>query len=681
MSEYLIAILVFYPMIGAILSYLIGRSNKDARNYFADFVVTTEFLGMLYAAVKMQGASLMLADICGMGLHFVIDGFRGIYGCVAALMWMMTIIFSREYFGHYRNRNRYYLFQLVTLGATIGVFLSANLYTTFVFFEIMSFTSYVWVAQDERKESMRAAATYLAVAVIGGMVLLMGLFLMYNCVGTLEIDQLFEVVHTYEDKKMIYIAGGCILVGFGAKAGAFPLHIWLPKAHPVAPAPASALLSGILTKAGVYGMLILSAYVFYGDPAWGAVILALGTITMFGGALLAVFSVDLKRTLACSSMSQIGFIMVGIGMQCFLAEENGIAVWGTFLHMMNHSLIKLDLFMVAGVVYMNLHKLNLNEIRGFGRKKPFLNACFLMGALGIGGIPLWNGYISKTLLHEAIVEYAHMHHGAVIFTVVEWIFLISGGMTVAYMTKLYVAIFVEKNNDAKVQAKFDSLNGHYMNGQSMFAIGTSALILPILGFFATKTMIPLAEKAQYFMKFEEHSHVPHFFAWECLKGGLISIAIGALLYVLVVRPFFMGRTAEGESEYKNLWPAWLDMENLLYRPVLLKVLPFLGVFVCRIGDSLVDSIVVLLRKTLLRDRKIVYHTGRPPKVDSVVGGVAERMAKRFRISIGDNVLRMWLRRRSISMAETMEDIRTYLSFGLLVTSFGIVFICAILVLM
>ena len=174
-----------------------------------------------------------------------------------------------------------------------------------------------------------------------------------------------------------------MLFGFGAKAGAFPLHIWLPKAHPVAPAPASALLSGILTKTGIFGILILSCHLFIYDRTWGILIFTIGVLTMFGGALLAVFSVDLKRTLACSSMSQIGFIMVGIGILALLSDKNllsGIlsdtvshmedplevlhAVYGTFLHMVNHSLIKLVLFMAAGVIFMNTHALDLNEIRG-----------------------------------------------------------------------------------------------------------------------------------------------------------------------------------------------------------------------------------------------------------------------------------------------------------------------------
>ena len=206
--------------------------------------------------------------------------------------------------------------------------------------------------------------------------------------------------------------------------------------------------------AGVLGMLILTLHLMRGVTSFANLIFWLGTITMFLGAFLAIFSTNLKRTLACSSMSQIGFILVGVGMLVLLGEENTLAVRGTFLHMVNHSLFKLILFLVAAVVYQNTHKLDLNEIRGFGRKKPALCFCYLMGALGIGGIPGWSGYVSKTLLHEGIVEYIHAveggHFQEALFTAgqmktIEWIFLISGGLTVAYMCKLFVAVFQKRN--------------------------------------------------------------------------------------------------------------------------------------------------------------------------------------------------------------------------------------------
>ena len=150
-----IYLMVFLPMAGALVSYLTGRKSKQGRNYVVIGITVLEFFASVMLVLNSSGAEGILAQasgVCGMGLHFTADGFRSIYGCIAAFMWMMTSVFSAEYFAHYRNRNRYYLFQLITLGATEAIFLSADLYTTFVFFEVMSLASYVWVVQDEREE-------------------------------------------------------------------------------------------------------------------------------------------------------------------------------------------------------------------------------------------------------------------------------------------------------------------------------------------------------------------------------------------------------------------------------------------------------------------------------------------------------------------------------------------------
>lgn len=359
-------------------------------------------------------------------------------------------------------------------------------------------------------------------------------------------------------------------------------------------------------------MIVVSCNLLYGDGDWGSVILLLGCITMFGGALLALFSVDLKRTLACSSMSQIGFVTVGIGMQGLLGEENTMAAMGTLLHMVNHSLIKLVLFMAAGVVFMNVHMLNLNEIRGFGRKKPLLHFIFLMGALGIGGIPFWNGYISKTLLHESIVEYTQLLKEGVLMPAmfgtgamkcIEWIFLISGGMTVAYMVKLYVAVFIEKNSDADRQERFDGMK-QYMNWQSKLALTVSAVLLPLMGCLPGIIMDFLAKRGIGFMNAEALGETVHFFSVNNLKGALISVIIGAALYGLILRPFFMRKTETGRI-YVNLWPSRLDLEDHFYRPLIVVLCAVCGFF-ARVCDSLVDGVVGLLRKTVYRDKALPF---------------------------------------------------------------------------
>ncbi|MCR4704552.1 MAG: sodium:proton antiporter [Lachnospiraceae bacterium] len=554
-----------------------------------------------------------MGSFCGFGLTFSFDGFRILYVGIATFMWVMMLLFSREYMGHEENKARYYVFTLMTYVATLGVFLSADLFTTFLFFEVMSFTSYVWVAQEETGEALRAAGTYLAIAVLGGLVMLMGIFLLYHCLGTLRIEELREAVASCRERTLMYVAGGCLAFGFGAKAGAFPLHIWLPKAHPVAPAPASALLSGILTKAGVYGILITCSQMFWDDALWGASILLIGVITMFWGAFLALFSINIKRTLACSSLSQIGFILVGAGMICLLGEESALAARGALLHMVNHSLIKLVLFMAAGAVYMNIHRLTMNEVRGFGRNKPLFHIIFLSGALSIAGVPLFGGYVSKTLLHESIVKYSHLlSEGAVeavifspeIITAIEWIFLISGGLTVAYMTKLYICIFIEKNTDASLQARYDGLKASYMKPTSTVALSLSALAILVLGVVPSATMDRIADYGQGFMEAFSEVESVSYFSIGNLKGALISLSIGTIIYLVIVRKWMMKADQNGHVEYVDRYDARYDLEDRIYRPILLTILPFLGGLIARIGDCLVDKLVVFLRKTVYRDSPI-----------------------------------------------------------------------------
>ena len=611
----LTAILILWPMAAAIIGFCLGRRSEKARDILADIATIAECVLMIALLVRsLQGGSdlyLGLPGLCGMGLNLTLDGFRCVYGTVASLMWATTSVFSRQYFTYYANRNRYYLFNLLTLGATMGVFLAADLFTAFVFFEIMSFTSFVWVAHDETGSAMKAACTYLAVAIIGGLFTLMGLFMLYNMTGTLTLSEIPEKIAEIRQvwprpfvtvyggivtPTRLYLTGALVTCGFAAKAGVWPLHIWLPKAHPVAPAPASALLSGILTKSGIFGVLAVTCNMFAGDTAWGRAIMWLGVITMFTGALLALFSINLKRTLACSSMSQIGFIMTGIGAYALSqpgSESAVLAARGTVLYMVNHSLIKLVLFMIAGVVYMNIHKLELGDIRGYGRRKPLLAVCFAIGALSISGIPGSSGYIAKTLLHEAIVE-----SGA--GQVIEWLFLLCGGMTLCYMLKLFITVFVEKNHDDELQKHYDDQKD-YWNTESSIAVAVPAVILAVMGLFPYLIMNRVAYMSSPFLGITHDAMgecVVVYYALYNLTGSLISIAIGLVLFFLIFRRLD-----------RNVWPEWLDLEDRIYRPLILKILPGILGFVSAITGQITDEAIILLRRTTHRQISTRVPTG------------------------------------------------------------------------
>ena len=327
-------------------------------------------------------------------------------------------------------------------------------------------------------------------------------------------------------------------------------------------------------------MIVVSANVFRASTAWGNLILVLGLITMLGGAVLAVFSVNLKRTLACSSMSQIGFILTGIAMGCLLGEENALAARGALLYMVNHSLFKLILFMAAGVVYMNLHKLNLNDVRGFGRKKPILHFAFLMGALGLMGVPGFSGYVSKTLIHEGIVEYAELlaEEGmgalALLYRGAEWIYLFSGGLTGAYMIKLYICLFWEKHPTQQIAYETKK---PYMGKLSALALFLSAAIVPILGLTPNLTMDKIADIAGGFLNAATPAHAVHYFSLTNIKGACISLVIGLVVYLAFIRPVLTKKEA-GVREYVDLWPSWLDIEDRVYRPAIYGLLDIGGRF-------------------------------------------------------------------------------------------------------
>ena len=227
-----------------------------------------------------------------------------------------------------------------------------------------------------------------------------------------------------------------------------------------------------------------------------------------------------------------------------LQAESGAAgaVHGLTLHMLNHSLFKLTLFLAAGAVFMNLHELELNRIRGFGRGKPILIFAMLMGLCGLAGIPGGSGYVSKTLLHESIVEYIEIleesGRAAGAYHAAEWIFLISGGLTLAYMLKLFIAVCVEKNNDPETQRRFDEKNGSWCSRVSGGVLLGCALLIPVLGCTPFLSMDRIAALAEAFFHVEESAQV-HYFALGNLKGGAISILIGLAVYLLFVRKALM----------------------------------------------------------------------------------------------------------------------------------------------
>lgn len=607
MLNLLLPLMVFVPVVFGFLPLFIKDLKK--LNLAIVAMCMAELAACIYLFVNAhhyEGVVVAVNWFSGLGVNFEINGLGILQAVATSIIWVGSSLFSDEYFDHDKTYlGRYYAFFCVTFGATLGIFLAYDLFTVFVFFETMSFASYALVAHNQDDDSIAAGNSYLTVAVLGGLVVLMGIFVLNSMTGTLVIHELKEACAPFINDPMLYAAGFMIFFGFAAKAGMFPLHGWLPKAHPAAPAPASAALSGILIKAGVYGVIVVTLKILSGSFGWACLMLALGVLTMFVGAVFALMSVNLKETLAFSSMSQIGFIVIGVAMTAILGDHGAVPAYGTVLHMINHTLIKLVLFTSAGVVYANTHSLNLNEIQGFGKDKPFLKTVFAIAAMGIMGIPGFNGYISKTLLHEGIVEYIHMHPAGVeIFKGVEAVFLISGGFTVAYMTKLFICLFVKK----PLHKHHVSAHG-YVSVRTMVLLGTVAAVIAVFGVFPHATMDRIAASTAHFMGVHALEHSVEYFAFVNLKGGLISITIGALIYVVVVKNLLITKDKGYINPYNKAW----SIENKIFRPLLFTILPFIGGFASRILDVSMDVAVFVINRLFCKSVEVpdTFFYGKP----------------------------------------------------------------------
>ena len=328
-------------------------------------------------------------------------------------------------------------------------------------------------------------------------------------------------------------------------------------------------------------------------------------------------------------MSQIGFIVIGVAMTQFLGEHGAIAAYGTVLHMINHTMIKLVLFTCAGIVYQNTHSLNLNEIQGFGKGKKVLTACFGTAALGIMGVPFFNGYISKTLLHEGIVEkihFLHEVHGATgFFQFAEIIFLVSGGFTVAYVTKLFICLFV------KNPAKEWHLHKAYVSKRTSIVIGTVSALIFVFGALPHQTLDKLAAQTSDFMGVHPLDHAVHYFSWVNLKGAVISLAIGAVLYFVVAQITVITK----DKKYVNPWNQKLTVENLVWKPLVFAVLPNVLGFIGRVIDKLPEFVLLILRKLFFTDAKVpsTFWEGKKTREEEGIPALAFKVTESLTYSL------------------------------------------------
>jgi multicomponent Na+:H+ antiporter subunit D len=373
---------------------------------------------------------------------FRVDTLGFFVGFVSCLLWCLASFYSIEYLKTSHAHRRYDTFSLLSLGGMLGVVFTGNLFSLYIFFELLSVASAILVFHEETPQALKAGFKYLFLSIGGGLLLLMAIIANYRITGHVRLANIGMGLRNHP--WFPYIFWGYIF-GFGVKAGLFPLHIWLPEAHPVAPTPASALLSGVMIKAGAYGILrtvfnIISLEElrpYYDQLGLGLVILALITILL--GSLLAIMQVEIKRMLAYSSISQIGYVILGVALLTPLGLTGGI------FHILAHAVMKGALFLCAGVIISTTGLRYLKDFKGIGQYLPITTAIFSLAALSIIGLPPFIGFISKWFLAMGSLELIRLSsHGATVGFLCLATLLLSSLLNLVYYGPIVIGAWFYK---------------------------------------------------------------------------------------------------------------------------------------------------------------------------------------------------------------------------------------------
>lgn len=429
-------LIVLMPWFSLLVIFTMPRLHPGLRKWlcFLGSLVTLGLaLSLLPGILDGNSYTIKLASVVeGLEMRITVDTLGYYFGLILAVIYMLTTLYSIGYIDH--KENRFFAFMALCESFLIGCAFSANMFTYFIFYELMTFGSYPLIIHEETAVARRAGYKYLVYAVAAGAVLFFALVANYfwgageigfgSSRGALSLE--------FASRAALMVVFFTYLAGFGVKAAIMPLHGWVPDAHPAAPSPASALLSGVILKAGAFGIIRVFYFIFgvelVKELGVYIVLAILACITIIVASIFALTQDNLKRRLAYSSIGQVSYILLGIAM---LSYDGAL---GGMMHIAHHGLMKGCLFLCAGVILVKTGKKNISDMKGIGYKMPVTMICFTICALAMMGTPPSVGFITKWLLGNGALQ-----AGLPIYIVV---LLASALLNAAYFLPIvYIAFF------------------------------------------------------------------------------------------------------------------------------------------------------------------------------------------------------------------------------------------------
>lgn len=508
-----------------------------------------------------------VTGVFGVGISFKLELLNLHLILLTTLVFFSVSLFQLSNYETSSHERSYGWFYILTYTAALGALLANDLMAFFIFFEVVTFTTYGLIVRerDINPKVLRVGFMYITMGVFGGLLILSGIILLYAFTGGFKWDALALLYS--ETGTRAFLVSGLFIIGFLIKSAAVPFHFWLVRLYHETPFSINALSSGILTKLSAFGLLKVVTLIYSFNPLdninmvtslssikWlGLALIIIAAITMLIGVVMALIEDDVRKMLTYHSISQMGYILLGIGIAAYLGEKGALGLSGALYHMVNHALFKSALFMSAGILFYITGEHSMYKMGGILKKCPLLGVLTLIPVLGITGLVGFNGYASKALLHHAVTESIQYGHPA--FIILEIVFVLVSAGTVTSFLKFYWFIFM-----GKVPPHIKKIN--FKPQLAWFALAINAILILSIGLFPqfliTEFYGPITLNTYYNVDFVNKYLIQlDYFSLLELRGMLGVLVLGLTMFIIGIRFNLF---------HKHL-PQWLNADRLFFKPI------------------------------------------------------------------------------------------------------------------
>ncbi len=443
MINQLIIFIVIIPLISAILIPIFTTVSKRLSWYVAMLSAISSFILCLFFLREVVHLGEIKYYLGGWvppyGIEYKIDILSGyILLIVSFVICLITIYAKKSVEEELKEKEAlFYSIYLLFSAGIFGITITADIFNLYVFLEITSLSSYTLIALGKKRQALVSSFNYLIIGTISATFILIGIGYLYIACGTLNIHDLSDKLPSLYHSKTILVGFAFFTVGLCIKVALFPLHSWLPPAYTFSPSVVSALLAATSTKVGLYALVRVMFSLFKIEfitevvPVLFIFSLISGCAIIYG-SLLALFQQDIKKMLSYSTLSQIGYIILGLSL------HNKLSSVGSFFHILSDALSKSTLFLILGAIYYKINTTNIKDIEGIAKKMPWTSFCFLLCSLSVVGIPLTVGFVSKWYLAIGIISYGNLLYLVII--------ILSSLFSAIYLFKVVEKMYFAKND-------------------------------------------------------------------------------------------------------------------------------------------------------------------------------------------------------------------------------------------